>query len=278
MNPRELILRTAAKFRQAGIPDPTEDSALLLSYLLHRPPLSLRVDDEQVLDDSTLEKYEKLASKRMTREPLQYLIQESVFYGRRYFVDPRVLIPRPETEWLCEWALDSIRQIRKPRMMDLCTGSGCIGITLKGERPDASVVMTDLSEDALTVAARNAAELRVRVSLIQSDLFDAVPREAYDLIISNPPYIPHEECAGLQPEVLFEPPVALDGGTDGLQLYRRLVADAPGYLCAGGLLMMELGAGQAEAVLSLMENAGFERVQIRKDLNGIDRMIQGVRR
>ena len=170
MTPRDLILKTASRFREAGIPDPTEDSALILSALLEgQAPLSLRVDDHTLLSDDVLDAYEQLVSKRLTREPLQYLLRESVFYGRSFFVDPRVLIPRPETEWLCEWALETLKEFPSPRILDLCTGSGCIGLTLKAERPDASVTLSDLSREAMAVADRNANREPDEVGVLEFD-------------------------------------------------------------------------------------------------------------
>ena len=274
MTPRVLLLQTARRLREAGIPDPVEDAALLLSHLLGRPPLALRVDDETQLDESLLSAYQHLVGKRLTREPLQYLLKESVFYGRSFFVDPRVLIPRPETEWLCAWALETLAPVVRPSILDLCTGSGCIGLTLKAERPDATLILSDLSEDGLQVASHNADRLGLSVTFCRSDLFAAVSPAPYHCIISNPPYIPSSECGALQPEVLFEPPLALDGGSDGLSLYRRLILDAPRFLCDGGFLFLELGMGEAAAVAALLRLSGFEDIQIRQDLAGIDRMIR----
>ena len=273
MNPRELILSAAGRFRNAGIPDPENDAALLLSRLTGRRPLDLRLDMDTALDPSAVSSFESLASKRLDRIPLQYLLGEAPFYHRVFMVDSRVLIPRPETELLCEWALDLLQDLSAPRVLDLCCGSGCIGLTVKAERPDALVTLSDISAGALEVASLNAQSQGVDVSFQQSDLLDGFPASYFDLILSNPPYIPSRECDSLQPEVLREPRLALDGGGDGCDLYRRIVRTSADVLAPGGRLLMELGAGEAETVSSLLSACGYTGIQVRKDLAGISRMI-----
>ena len=153
MTPRDLIRNTANRFLSAGIPDPENDAALLLSYLTGRTALELRLDSDSETDSALFSAYQDLAEKRMNRIPLQYLIGEAPFYRRLYKVDPRVLIPRPETELLCEWALDILKDFRYPRVLDLCCGSGCIGLTIKAERPDAVVTLSDPVDEALLRSA-----------------------------------------------------------------------------------------------------------------------------
>ena len=273
MTCRELIRRASERFCAAGIPDPVNDAALLLSHLTGRPPLTLRLDDDTILDQSVIDSFRYLAERRLSRIPLQYLLGEAPFYGRMFRVDPRVLIPRPETELLCEWALELLKDRPSSRILDLCCGSGCIGITLKAELPSASVTLSDISPDALSLAAENAALLGADVALCRSDLLEAFSETSFDLIISNPPYIPSADCDTLQAEVLREPRLALDGGKDGLSVYRRIVRDAVSRLSSGGFLLMELGIGEAEAVSALLSDYGYESVQIREDLSGIRRMI-----
>jgi len=273
MTCRELIRRASESFCAAGIPDPVNDAALLLSHLTGRPPLALRLDEDTVLDQSVIDSFRSLAERRLSRIPLQYLLGEAPFYGRMFRVDSGVLIPRPETELLCEWALDLMKDRPSPRILDLCCGSGCIGITLKAGLPSASVTLSDISPDALSLAAENAALLGADVALCRSDLMDAFSGVCFDLIISNPPYIPSADCDTLQEEVLQEPRLALDGGPDGLSVYRRIVRDAVPCLSSGGYLMMELGIGEDEAVSALLTDYGYESVQIREDLSGIRRMI-----
>lgn len=273
MTCRELIRRASESFCAAGIPDPVNDAALLLSHLTGRPPLALRLDEETVLDPSVIDSFKSLAEKRLSRIPLQYLLGEAPFYGRMFRVDSRVLIPRPETELLCEWALELLKDGSSPRILDLCCGSGCIGITLKAELPSASVTLSDISPDALDLAAENASLLGADVALCRSDLLEAFSGTSFDLIISNPPYIPSADCDTLQEEVLREPRLALDGGKDGLSVYRRIVREAFPRLSPGGFLLMELGIGEDEAVSALLSDYGYESIQIREDLSGIRRMI-----
>ena len=273
MTCRELIRRASESFCAAGIPDPVNDAALLLSHLTGRPPLALRLDEETVLDPSVIDSFKSLAEQRLSRIPLQYLLGEAPFYGRIFRVDSRVLIPRPETELLCEWALELLKDHSSPRILDLCCGSGCIGITLKAELPSASVTLSDISPDALDLAAENASLLGADVALCRSDLLEAFSGTSFDLIISNPPYIPSADCDTLQEEVLREPRLALDGGKDGLSVYRRIVREAFPRLSPGGFLLMELGIGEDEAVSALLSDYGYESIQIREDLSGIRRMI-----
>ncbi len=276
MKPRDLIRNTAEKFRTAGIPDPLNDAALLLSFLTGRRPLELRLDSDTELSDTLVSDYTGLSEKRLERIPLQYLLGEASFCGRLFTVDSRVLIPRPETELLCEWAQDLLKDVPSPRVLDLCCGSGCIGLTLKAERPDAAVTLSDISPDALEVSALNATRLSLDVQLIRSDLFCAFSDFAFDLVVINPPYIPSSDCACLQPEVMKEPRLALDGGKDGCDLYRRIAVSAPSVLAPGGKLLMELGAGESDAVSRILSDQGFTVMEVRRDYAGIDRMILAV--
>lgn len=276
MTPRELIRQTAARFESENLPDPENDASLLLSFLTGRPALNLRLDEETVLDPAVVSAFLDLSGKRLRRVPLQYLLGEVSFFTRPFKVDSRVLIPRPETELLCEWALELMARISSPRILDLCCGSGCIGLTLKAERPDAVLTLSDLSPDALKVSAENADRLSLDVEFIQSDLLDDIIGTSYDLIVSNPPYIPSAVCDNLQPEVCHEPRLALDGGLDGCDLYRRIISSAGSVLVPGGMLLMEMGISEAPVLSSLMSAHGFSDIRIRKDYAGIDRMICAV--
>ncbi len=272
MTPCALIRRTAELFRSAGIPDPETDSALLLSFLCNRPSLALRLDTDTVLSDEMLEKYYFLSERRITREPLQYITNEAPFCGRVFYVDSRVLIPRPETELLCHWALE-LPLSEGMSVLDLCCGSGCIGLTIAAEKPGISVLLSDISSDAMDVASINAERLGLRVRTNCGDLTSGLPDRCFDLIISNPPYIPSGECAFLQPEVKQEPYAALDGGMDGLDFYRRIIKESTRTLKQNGMLMMEIGLMESEPVCSFLRQYGYASIEIRKDFSGIDRMI-----
>ena len=273
MTPCQLIRHTAARFRSAGIPDPENDSALLLASLCGGEPLSLRLDTDTILEEPLLSRYELLTRQRLERIPLQYILGEAPFCGHLFMVDQRVLIPRPETELLCAWALDILKDYRDPRVLDLCCGSGCIGLSLKAALPEIRVTLSDISANALAVATENVRRLSLKAELHQGDLLDGLLPGSFELIVCNPPYIPTADCTVLQEEVLFEPRNALDGGTDGLDLYRRLIASAAGVLVPGGALMMELGIHQADSVSALLSASGYMGIRVRKDLNGIERMI-----
>ena len=274
MNPRQLIRETAAQFRAAGIPDPEVDSAALLSHVTGRAPLLLRLDTDTALTEAELSAFDGLRQRRLQRIPLQYLTREQPFLGHSFYVDERVLIPRPETELLAERVIEALRRMDAPVALDLCCGSGCIGISAALAVPAAQVHMADLSPDALAVTRRNAEALGAHVTLHQGDLFAAVAGLKFDLIVSNPPYIPAGECPELQPEVLREPVMALDGGADGLDFYRRIAREAPLHLTAGGMVFLEVGWDQAEAVCALMRETGFREARAHVDLQGILRMVE----
>lgn len=272
MNPRALLKATASAFRDAGIPDPEVDAALLLSHVTGQPPLSLRLDMTTALPDDVLTRFDALVSRRLTRQPLQYLLHTQPFLGRDFYVDERVLIPRPETELLAERAIAALRENPHPIALDLCCGSGALAVSMALEVPSAQVHAADLSPDALAVTAKNAELLGASVTLHQGDLFAAVPEIAFDVIVINPPYIPSADCLTLQEEVRREPMMALDGGTDGLDFYRRIASDAPKFLRPGGVLLLEVGFDQAEAVMALL--ADFADVQAHEDYQHIPRMIE----
>lgn len=274
MTPRELLLKTAALFREVEIPDPDVDGALLLSHLTGKAPLILRLDNDTQLADDVVERFLALREKRLQRVPLQYLTGEAYFLGQLFHVDERVLIPRPETELLVERAIAVLRRFPAPTAIDLCCGSGCIGVSMKLNVPQASVTLTDYSPDALSVARENARRLGAEVIFCQGDLFAPV-EGTFDVIVSNPPYIPAADCLTLQEEVRQEPLMALDGGADGLDFYRRIAAEAPAHLNKGGVLLLEIGWDQGDSVPALLQEAGFTDVQAHEDFQGIRRMVEG---
>ena len=277
MTPRELILSTAALLREYDVPDPVTDSTLLLSSLMGKSPLELRADFESEVPEDVQLKMKQLSAKRITRYPLQYSLNETPFCGRMFYIDKGALIPRPETELLCYWALELLPRRGRAEVLDLCTGSGCIGLTIKMERPETHLTLLDLSPEALEIAERNRELYSLDVRIVQSNLFSALPSERiFDMILSNPPYIPESSGEKLQPEVSFEPDIALYGGDDGLDFYRNIAKEAAAYLKPGGILIMELGDGEAEAVAGLLQDHSWSGVEIRKDFAGKARMIKAV--
>ncbi len=274
MNPRALIRETARRFEALGIPDPLVDAAELLAHVLNRPPLSLRLDSESVLSPEDLEAFDSLTAMRCRRIPLQYILRTQSFLGRSFQVDERVLIPRPETEILALKALEFLKAGMK--VLDLCCGSGCLAVTLALECPGAHVSASDLSPRALEAARENAERLGAEITFFQGDLLLPLLGHTFDLILSNPPYIPDGDWAGLQAEVRAEPTMALLGGTDGLDFYRRIASQAPAFLKRGGTLLLECGDGEAPEAAGLLKNA-FHGIRIHPDLQGLERVVEAHR-
>ncbi|WP_198969791.1 peptide chain release factor N(5)-glutamine methyltransferase [Xylophilus sp. ASV27] len=254
------------------------DAQLLLLHALGRPAHErawLLAHDTDLLDAATQQRLCGLCSRRAAGEPLAYLVGEKEFFGLPLAVDARVLVPRPDTETLVEWALERLAGQTAPSVLDLGTGSGAIALALRHARPDAQVSAVDASAGALEVARGNAARLGLPLRLLQGDWYAALPAgERYGLIVSNPPYIAADDrhLAALA----HEPPSALVAGADGLDELRRIIAQAPGHLALGGWLLLEHGWDQAGAVRTLLQAAGFDAVQSRRDLAGIERCSGGL--
>ncbi len=275
MNSRRIWKETAEKLREAEVPDPEYDSGMILAAVTGRNHLSLRLGEEITLSPKQETALREFTDRRRKREPLQYILGTVFFRGMELRVSHEVLIPRPETEMLAEWALEKLSMMHSPGILDLCCGSGCLGLSLSHDLPDASVTLSELSPGAISIACENRNRLGLRAEILEGDLFVPVAGRKFDCIVSNPPYIPSEECGVLQPEVLREPMLALDGGTDGLDFYRRIAVEAPAHLKKGGFLMMEVGQGEAAAVAELLKKGGAEATEIRMDFSRIERMVYG---
>jgi release factor glutamine methyltransferase len=273
-------------FRARGMDSPRLDAELLLARALCSSRIQLIVDSKRPLGAVELGSVRELIKRRRAHEPIAYILGEREFYGRTFRVDARVLVPRPDTEALVDVGLERTRATSMcARVLDLCTGSGCVAITLARERPTSFVVATDTSAQALELARENALRLGAyNVAFRSGDLFGALEPPPsfqtcrFDLITANPPYIASGDIAGLAPDVRdFEPRLALDGGVDGLATMRRIVADAPARLMSrGGVLAVEVGAGEAGAAIGLFERAGFRHVEVRSDYARIERVVSGV--
>jgi release factor glutamine methyltransferase len=278
----ESVLRWATEdFRARGIERPRLDAELLLAHALGCPRIRLVVDSKKPLEPAELARFRELIVRRRAREPIAYIVGQREFYGRLFRVDRRVLVPRPDSETLVDVALGRTRVVAlSMRALDLCTGSGCIAITLARERPTAKVLGTDVSPDALTVARENALRLGAYgAAFACGDLYGAVGGgvRPFDLVVANPPYIATSEIGGLAPEITaHEPRLALDGGDDGLALLRPIVEGARAHLRAGGVLAVEVGAGAAGAVVGLFEHAGYAHVRADRDGARIERVVSGV--
>ena len=260
-----------------GVNSPRLDAELLLSHALGCDRVRLYMDMQRPLDAPELAAVKALVVRRRKREPVAYILGRREFYLRAFEVNGDVLIPRPETEVLVDRALESV-PAEGGRMLDLCTGSGAVAITLALEREQLQVDATDLSEAALVVARRNAAQLGVgeRVQFFAGDLFAAVrERGPYALITANPPYVGEREWPSLAPELSHEPRLALLAGADGLAVLERLCREVAEFLQPGGVALFELGQGQVDAVRAwLVADARLGEVQAHKDLAGIERIVQ----
>lgn len=259
---------------ESGCPDPQIDSKWIAEDTLGLTRTELHFESERAIDAQTLERLDERLRLRAQGEPVQYILKSAYFMGLKFYVDNRVLIPRQDTETLVEAVIVALHEFDEPEVLDLCAGSGAIGLSVKTLIPSASVTLTDVSREALEVVRRNAHDLNVDVSIRQGDLFKAVGRDKFDLIASNPPYIPHGDLAQLQREVRHEPMLALDGGSDGLDVYRRIAGEAGAHLNPGGFIYLEVGIGEAEPVLSLVtENIECAQAGVLNDLNGIPRVV-----
>ena len=263
---------------EAGCREAQSDARQLLFYAadLDLSTYALRMN-EKVPEDIS-KRYLETVARRSAREPIQYITGEAPFFGYTFYVTPAVLIPRFDTEILVEEALRYVKH--DSHILDLCTGSGCILLTILaecnrmyGDACEIKGTASDVSEDALFVAKSNADRLRTEANFILSDLFSDICG-TYDIITTNPPYIPTAVVAGLEPEVRdHEPNLALDGKEDGLFFYRKIANEAGAYLREGGRLIMEIGFDQGEAVMQLLDGAGYTDVRCIKDLSGLDRVV-----
>ncbi len=276
MKYQELYEVTKQKLESAGVEDAGLDARLLLEYVCGTKRGDLFAHGDREVANSDSERLIQLAERRMKRVPLQHLTGTQGFMGLLFTVDENVLIPRQDTEILVEEAMKQLHD--GMRILDLCTGSGCILVSLLHYSNGCTGVGTDLSGAALKVAAENAARLLTDAGaarFLECDLFDGVDGK-FDIIVSNPPYIPTGEIPSLMPEVRdHEPRMALDGREDGLYFYRKIIPQATGFLERGGMLFLEIGMGQACAVRSLMEGAGFLEVEVVRDYAGLDRVVYG---
>ena len=285
-----------------GVADPKAETEYLLSHLLNckRSGLYLKHDKSLAIDE--FQRFMDWLNRRIAREPSQYIIGEQEFWGLEFKVTRDVLIPRPETEILVEEAVKTVRsqesevrsqntkihysELRTPDsklILDLCTGSGCIAVSLAKEIPDCHIYAVDVSEKALYVARENAERhggVADRINFLQGDLFGPLKClklvKRVDLIVSNPPYIAKTMMKDLQPEIRdYEPEIAVYAGEDGLDFYRRIISEAPKYLAKDGCILLEMGYGQAEEIKKLIEqHKAFEHIDIKKDFAGIDRVIK----
>jgi release factor glutamine methyltransferase len=277
-----VVLRQAARrLISAGIAGGALDAEILLGHILGASREQILLAANTALHEDCLRAYESLVARRLRREPAAYITGTREFWSLYFYVTPDVLIPRPETELLVEIGLtlaNDANYARPMRIVDLATGSGAIAVALASELKNAEIVATDVSAKALAVAAGNAARNNSgTIQFVQGDLFDALQSQsAFDLIVSNPPYIRSADIDALEPEVSrWEPRSALDGGSDGLNYYRRIAAEIFRYLAPYGSVAVEVGDGMGKAVATLFKKSGFAEVHIHNDYAGKQRVVVG---
>ena len=274
MTYRQLYEYGVKKLEEAGIGEAKLEARLLLEYICHTDRNTLLVHGDSERNEMEEQFYRMCIEKRATRIPLQHITGEQEFMGLTFRVNQHTLIPRQDTEILVEEGMRHM--FDGMRILDMCTGSGCILLSLLKYSNECEGMGVDISEEALKVARENAQRLGLKADFIQGDLFEPVPEKRFDMIISNPPYIETAVIETLMPEVReHEPMQALDGMEDGLFFYRKIVEKAGGFLEKGGWLLFEIGYNQGETVSNLMTEQGFHDVEVVKDYAGLDRVVLG---
>lgn len=273
MNYTEAFLMGMQKLKEAQIGEAQLDARLLLEEVCGTDHNTLLCHGDREVSEAEEEKYRRALEQRAVHVPLQHLLGYQDFMGLRFQVNEYVLIPRQDTEILVEEAMRYLHD--GMRILDLCTGSGCILLSLLHYSNDCEGVGVDISQEALQVAVQNAELLGIRADFLKSDLYEKVTGK-FDLLVSNPPYIERKVIPTLMEEVReYDPYIALDGGEDGLDFYRRIIGGAQDYLKRGGQILMEIGSGQAQAVSELLYEAGFKEIDVCKDFAGLNRVVSG---
>lgn len=260
-----------------GVADPRREAASLTAFALKKDRTFLIAHPEYELSIAEEDALAEIVSRRAAREPLQYITGVQEFYGLEFDVTPDVLIPRPETEMVVEAAIDELAAVKNARFCEVGVGSGCIAESILHNVTAARAIGLDVSPSAIAVARRNAEKLGVadRIEFRQSDVFGSLGGERFEMIASNPPYVPDEDMDGLQEEVRnFEPRVALTDGNDGLSIIRRIVAGSPQFLNAGGVLLVEIGFSQSRAIEEMFDSGIWKALEFLPDLQGIPRLVR----
>ena len=274
MTAGEWLKDAAQRLENAQDADACTDARFFLCAVLESVPARLFMETERELSVTQLDRLEAMLVRRIAGEPEQYIEGMCGFMGFEFKTDARALIPRQDTETVCECALELIKHKPGASVLDLGTGSGCLAISIKKLRPDARVAASDISPAALALAAENALKLNAEIELILSDGLSALESRRFDLVVCNPPYLDEQDMKNLQRELKYEPETALYGGADGLDMYRRFIKELPRHMNECAAAVFEVGSGQAEAVVQMLENTfpGCE-AGVKKDLNGISRAV-----
>ena len=268
----DVLVEGESALLKAKIPDAKLDAWYLFENAFDMSRVDYLLNQGMIAKEETYQKYQNMIAQRCRHIPLQHITGTQEFMGLEFDVNEHVLIPRQDTECLVERVM---QYANGKSVLDVCTGSGCIIISLRKHCSLRAATALDVSEEALKVACKNAKKLEAEVNFIQSDLFSQI-KEKYDIIVSNPPYIPTKVIDGLMEEVReHEPMLALDGKEDGLYFYRKITSEAHQYLNSDGMLFFEIGHDQAEGVAALLKEHGFDQVTVEKDLAGLDRIVYG---
>lgn len=274
MTIKQAITKGMIMLKSNNVESPKLKARLLLQYILDKPRQYIIVYDNKEIDKQQQWQYFVNIEKLTKGVPLQHITHRQEFMKMDFFVDENVLIPRPDTEILVEEVIKIAQKYNLPRILDLCTGSGAIAISLKKFVPNADITAVDISEKALEIAQRNAKKLETKINFLKSDLFDKLDNKKFDIIVSNPPYIRKDEIKKLSEEVQKEPKIALDGGEDGLDFYRIITEQAINYLKTGSFLCFEIGYNQKNDVIKIIEDEqNYKNTYCKKDLYGNDRII-----
>lgn len=274
MTIKQAITKGMIMLKSNNVESPKLKARLLLQYVLDKPRQYIIVYDNKEIDKQQQWQYFVNIEKLTKGVPLQHITHRQEFMKMDFFVDENVLIPRPDTEILVEEVIKIAQKYNSPRILDLCTGSGAIAISLKKFVPNADITAVDISEKALEIAQKNAKKLETKINFLKSDLFDKLNNKKFDIIVSNPPYIRKDEIKKLSEEVQKEPKIALDGGEDGLDFYRIITEQAINYLKTGSFLCFEIGYNQKNDVIKIIEDEqNYKNTYCKKDLYGNDRII-----
>ncbi len=274
MTIKQAITKGMIMLKSNNVESPKLKARLLLQYVLDKPRQYIIVYDNKEIDKQQQWQYFVNIEKLTKGIPLQHITHRQEFMKMDFFVDENVLIPRPDTEILVEEVIKIAQKYNSPRILDLCTGSGAIAISLKKFVPNADITAVDISEKALEIAQKNAKKLETKINFLKSDLFDKLDNKKFDIIVSNPPYIRKDEIKKLSEEVQKEPKIALDGGEDGLDFYRIITEQAINYLKTGSFLCFEIGYNQKNDVIKIIEDEqNYKNTYCKKDLYGNDRII-----
>ena len=274
MTIKQAITKGMIMLKSNNVESPKLKARLLLQYVLDKPRQYIIVYDNKEIDKQQQWQYFVNIEKLTKGIPLQHITHRQEFMKMDFFVDENVLIPRPDTEILVEEVIKIAQKYNSPRILDLCTGSGAIAISLKKFVPNADITAVDISEKALEIAQKNAKKLETKINFLKSDLFDKLDNKKFDIIVSNPPYIRKDEIKKLSEEVQKEPKIALDGGEDGLDFYRIIAEQAINYLKTGSFLCFEIGYNQKNYVIKIIEDEqNYKNTYCKKDLYGNDRII-----